>query len=401
MKMKQMPTVVCALKRHLLPVALIAVQCALVVAVVSNCVVVIFQATSLMRQQTGFDLQNSGVIQSIGVVSTGAKRTSVDANLRVLDALPSVESATFGNVPLSPGTLEVTTTPGSADKVEVYSYDGSQNYVRTLGLKILSGVDVSEGSNGPAVDATPSVYPAMVTEALRARLFGASGGMGQVIFAGDIRLRVVGIIERLKGALSGQVSDDYALVSTETYSGQDRGGYYVIRAKAGRLAQAMREAQSALERLNPGHVTARLQAIVDIRSQYLGQSVWLARVLAVTGMVMLIAMGLGAGALTSAWVLQRTAQIGLRRALGATRADILRYFLLENLLIVVPGVVGGLMFAFLINAWLIDHLELPSMGTVACATTALVVVAVNQLCTLGPALQGSRVSPSLAVKVPF
>jgi putative ABC transport system permease protein len=58
---------------------------------------------------------------------------------------------------------------------------------------------------------------------------------------------------------------------------------------------------------------------------------------------------------TSFWVAQRYRQIGVRRALGARRVDILRYFQIENLLVVGGGTVAGALFAPGLNAWLMGH----------------------------------------------
>ncbi|MGH9438755.1 MAG: ABC transporter permease, partial [Terriglobia bacterium] len=84
-------------------------------------------------------------------------------------------------------------------------------------------------------------------------------------------------------------------------------------------------------------------------------AVWL---LSGVTLIVLIVTLTGIMGMTGYWVQQRTRSIGIRRALGARRKDILRETLVENLLVVAAGVVLGLLAAYGINLWLMRHYEL-------------------------------------------
>ena len=73
---------------------------------------------------------------------------------------------------------------------------------------------------------------------------------------------------------------------------------------------------------------------------------------------------IGIMGLTGFWVQRRTRQIGIRRALGATRGDILRQFLLENFVVVGVGIVLGMLVAYAGNLWLMTHLEMSQLPLV-------------------------------------
>jgi hypothetical protein len=66
----------------------------------------------------------------------------------------------------------------------------------------------------------------------------------------------------------------------------------------------------------------------------------------------------GAEQYPAVWVGQRTRQIGVRRAIGARKIDILSYFQIENLLIAGGGAVVGALFAFGLSDWLMRHYEM-------------------------------------------
>jgi putative ABC transport system permease protein len=107
---------------------------------------------------------------------------------------------------------------------------------------------------------------------------------------------------------------------------------------------------------------------------------------------------IGIMGLTGFWVQKRTRQIGIRRALGARKADILRYFLVENLLIVGVGIAIGMLLAGLGNRLLMRHYELAHLPWTYLPWGALVMVILSQLAVLGPALRAAAVPPVVATR---
>ena len=107
---------------------------------------------------------------------------------------------------------------------------------------------------------------------------------------------------------------------------------------------------------------------------------------------------LGIVGLASFWVQQRTRQIGVRRALGATRGQILGYFMTENLLLTTFGIVLGMLGAYGLNQLLMSHYELPRLPLIYLPVGALLLWLLGQIAVLGPALRASHVSPALATR---
>jgi putative ABC transport system permease protein len=97
-------------------------------------------------------------------------------------------------------------------------------------------------------------------------------------------------------------------------------------------------------------------------------------------------------------VAERTRQIGMRRALGATRRDVVRYFLLENWVLTSLGLVAGLPLAYGLNilARLAQpdlYLEWPPL-----ALGVLLFWLTGELATLVPALRAANVPPTVATR---
>jgi putative ABC transport system permease protein len=113
---------------------------------------------------------------------------------------------------------------------------------------------------------------------------------------------------------------------------------------------------------------------------------------------LLLVTALGIVGLASFWVAQRRKQIGVRRALGATRGDILRYFQTENFLIVTFGIVLGAILAYGINLLLMSHYELPRLPFFYLPIGAIALWGLGQLAVLGPALRAAAVPPVVATR---
>jgi putative ABC transport system permease protein len=113
---------------------------------------------------------------------------------------------------------------------------------------------------------------------------------------------------------------------------------------------------------------------------------------------LLLVTALGIVGLASFWVAQRRRQIGIRRALGATRADILHYFQTENFLIVGGGIALGMLLAYASNLLLMQYYELPRLPLSYLPIGALALWVLGQLAVLGPALRAAAVPPVVATR---
>lgn len=113
---------------------------------------------------------------------------------------------------------------------------------------------------------------------------------------------------------------------------------------------------------------------------------------------MLAVTAFGIVGLTSFWVNQRRHQIGIRRTLGATRADILQYFRTENFLLSTAGVIAGVIVAYGVNLYLMAHYQLGRMPWYYVTISAVALWMLGQLAVLVPAVRASRVPPAVATR---
>jgi putative ABC transport system permease protein len=162
--------------------------------------------------------------------------------------------------------------------------------------------------------------------------------------------------------------------------------------------KVIRDAVAALKANDPKRVVTNKRTLDDIRTEFFQGDRAMTGLLVGVCIALLVVTALGIIGLGSFWVAQRRRQIGVRRALGATRANILRYFQTENFLLATIGIVVGMVLAYGINLFLMQHYELPRLPWMYLPIGAVVLWLIGQLAVLGPALHAAAVPPVVATR---
>jgi len=215
------------------------------------------------------------------------------------------------------------------------------------------------------------------------------------------------VVERLQTSLVDSSTDGWAWNSTLVpLRLVDPSRYYVVRAKPGRLAAAMRSAPAALYAQDPqriipdgaGDDDLGVQSFAQIRATAYQGDRTLAILMGVISVMLLAVTAAGIAGLSSFWVGQRRRQIGVRRALGATSRDIVRYFLIENALISTAGIIVGIVLAFEFNRWLMGKFELTQLSPTYVLVGVVMLLLLSQGAALAPALRAARIAPVEAIR---
>jgi putative ABC transport system permease protein len=176
------------------------------------------------------------------------------------------------------------------------------------------------------------------------------------------------------------------------------GMLYVIRCAPQDREQVLNSAVAKLKALDPNRIVLDKSTYDELRHHYFRNDRAMAGILAGVCLALLIVTALGIVGLASFWVAQRNRSIGVRRALGATRGNILHYFQTENFLLTSMGIVLGMVLAYGINLFLIVHYELPRMPAIYLPAGAILLWAIGQAAVLGPAMRAAAVPPVVATR---
>ncbi len=267
------------------------------------------------------------------------------------------------------------------------------------GLRLVAGrwfnaEEIGEYKQGEQ-KSSPTV---VITSALAKRLFPDSQPLGRSVYVtGEDPERVVGIVEQAtSGSGSGMEYVEFSTFVPSLFVNSRP--LYVIRTRPGAQETVMSEARQRLLEISRMRILDRIEPFSATRSKAFAVAAATSWLLATVCILMLVVTACGTVGLTTLWVAQRRQQIGTRRALGARRIDILRYFHTENLLISSIGALVGIVAGLGANLWLAKHLAMTRMSPVHIVIGALVVLALSQLAVLWPAMRAATVPPSLAAR---
>jgi putative ABC transport system permease protein len=174
------------------------------------------------------------------------------------------------------------------------------------------------------------------------------------------------------------------------------GHYYVFRTEPGEQDRLMAAVTDKLYEINPDRLLINPTTQAEIVRRTYESNRAIATILAVISVLMVMITAFGIVGLASFTVNQRTRQIGTRRALGAKKRDILRYFLVENVMLTTIGVVLGSAMAYGIHLFLFSIMHIPKMSFALIPVGVVVLYVLGFVAVLGPALRATAVTPAVA-----
>jgi len=395
------------LRRHKTAASLIVLEIALTCAIVCNALFLIGQRIEKINQPSG--IAETELIEvrlgGIGPQVNAVARTRED--LAALQALPGVKSAvTLNQIPFrnSSWNTSVGLVPDQErPTLSASQYFGREGALDTLGVELIAGRDFQPDeyrdlevvkNDEAAADEGSAV---IVTRAMADKMFPGGDALGKTIYSGSMPLRIIGIVKVLARptAREGDAQFSMVLPLRTTY---DEGFYLIRVTDPTRRGEVLKAAVAALERVDSSRLVHGKSTYEEQRRKYFANDRAMVGLLITVCVALLVVTALGIVGLASFWVQQRTKQIGIRRALGATRSQILRYFQTENFLLATVGIVLGMLMAYTINLWLMNNYELPRMPISYLPIGAVLLWLLGQVAVFGPARRAAAVPPAVATR---
>jgi putative ABC transport system permease protein len=393
------------LRRHKTASALIVLEIALSCAIVCNALFLIGTRIERMNRDTGIANDELVRINTSRIGQSEDAAAQIKTDLAALRAIPGVKAATsINHVPFDGSSWNTSMSPKPDQQISTLNagvYLGDAQLLDTLGLKLIAGrnflpeefVDMSVSKPG---DAIPAV---ILTRAVADKLFPGQPAVGKLVHDlwGGAPVKVVGVVESLirpndnGGPAEAQYSVLLPIVPSEN-------GRFAIRTSPERRAEVQKAAVAALNRTDPKRIIGDQGPFTEVIAEHYRQDKSMVWLLGAVCVALLVVTALGIVGLASFWVQQRTKQIGVRRALGATRSQVLRYFQTENFLLATLGIVLGMLGAFALNQLLMTHYELPRLPWIYLPVGAIALWLLGQIAVFGPARRAAAVPPAVATR---
>jgi predicted permease len=327
-----------------------------------------------------------------------AKRAAIwQEVVRRASMIPGVEAAGISdNLPMSRNrswgiAAKGEQTRNAQDFTPVFVYIVSPGYLKAMGMRLREGRDISWD------DVSNNRNVVILNETVARKLWPGQDPIGRIAVAGGAEVQVIGVIADVhESSAEDNAGAQMYLPSTKQFGPE--GSYLVVRSGVPPAALAM-SVMRTLREINPGQSATEfkpIQELVDHATSPRRFFVLLVGIFAGLGLVL---AALGIYGVISYSVTQRTQEIGIRMALGATRSNVVGSVLSRTLRMAIVGIAAGAL-ASLVVARAIAALLFNTAPTDPVAFAAMVVLigAIALLAGYLPARRASRINPMVALR---
>ncbi|OGX85491.1 ABC transporter permease [Hymenobacter glacialis] len=349
----------------------------------------------------GFDYEQVWRLEVRAGQGLEMPRAELDDVLRQVKALPGVQTValTSGNMPFIFNTNNSIFRYKGKESPTTNVYDADDHYAAAMQLQLREGrwfAPTDDGSNH---------RPVVISQDLRESLFGDAPALGKVFTYGvpgaeikpENEFLVTGVVENVRMSSDFNAAEPavwlrllpYDTTHWETANvlvrvAPGQGGE--LQEKIARtVAGVTRQWTTEVRVMNDDRLSKRRYTLVPVVG------------LSIMGLFLIVNVALGLFGVLWYNISQRRAEIGLRRAMGATGASISRQFLGEMLVVTTLGVLGGVLLA--VQFPLLGAFDLPAQRyllAIAAATVAVYVI--TALCAWQPSRLAAAIQPAMALR---
>ena len=380
---------------------MLLIQIAITTAIVSNAAFIAKDRIDFLSQETGypedeifsfvtmtFD-KELDIIQKFEETETMIRNLPGVKNASLFNAVPLSGSGSASGLRLKPATEE-----GSDVRNSFYLAD--ENALDTLGIALIEGRNFR--ADEVIMSASRDIFPKVIiiTQALGLELFPNGDALGKTVYLGVSPLQIIGVTERMKSPWLKDSRPDN--VSIMPFVGAKMFQKIIVRTEPDQRAAIMRQIEELMLQDHDKRVIIGVQGMDEGKKEQNSSDILMLRMLIVLIIVLVLITALGIFGLTVFNINKRTKQIGTRRALGARKSAIVRYFLVENGIICLFGIALGSIAALLMGQVLLENYSMPALDPVYIVITTVCVFSASLLSVVMPAYKAANISPSIATR---
>ncbi|MBM3782831.1 MAG: ABC transporter permease [Acidobacteria bacterium] len=322
------------------------------------------------------------------------------ARLAALGGVTAVSAADTG--PLSGSTSS------SNVEVEGYRHPDDENmdvnvmavgpaYAAAMGTRLVAGRDISERDTmeSPRVALVNQAFVKRFLKDPNAPIVGRHMSQGS---GGPLDIEIVGVVEDSKHQNLREAVDPAVFVSMEQHwRGQPRAGRLTFYVRSSR--DVMGEFRKVAAQADAHLPVTNVQTMITVVENTISTDRLLARLATAFGLLALLITAMGLYGVLSYLTRRRTAEIGIRMALGATRGNILAMIGREVVLLIGAGVAVGLAGAFLAGRAVESQLfGVKGLDGIVLAGAIGVLLAVAAMAAAVPSARAASVQPVEALR---
>ncbi|RTE86718.1 MULTISPECIES: FtsX-like permease family protein [Gammaproteobacteria] len=380
---------------------LLLVQLAITLALLLNSILLANQTHQQLNQPTGLELENTLLVQLKPTTPQLRQHPALeDLMQRQIDALqniPNVVAASYSNQALltqggSNGNLYDVEREDTSNIESVPIYTTSPEFFDVLNVEVLQG-ELPSYSDAPDENGHVGI---VLTESLAKALFPEQTSfVGLQLNRGPVRAVVSDFYGQRKRSPGNETLNSIQVIPPESV---DWGYTLILRTTQGQANSVREQLTGTLQQVEPNIEVYYIRTLAEQQRELYSNEYGLASLLAILTALMLLVTMISSYSSTHFHVLKRNQEIGVKRALGASKGLIFLELLSEGWICTLAGAILGVGCALILNQSLSQVISLPSLNWwLPLVTSAILLLSVT-LATWYPAAIAIRVSPATATK---
>ncbi|MEY4590418.1 MAG: hypothetical protein RL497_2494 [Pseudomonadota bacterium] len=400
--MSQLGPNIRSLMRRKISLCLIVVQMAFATALVSN---LSFSSHQLMRLSTfpvGIEIEPLMTVFLRPTNAQGSSYQQVRRDLARLTQIADVAAvAAVRWAPLShqstPYEISHQANPQAA-KTKLHSARVSPEILTTLNLPLILGRDLTAADMPQGTEAVKSI---IVSQAAAKALFTSpENALDKIIYHNNRPVQIVGITQDWGGFSFDFKGTAELTVFEPGFDEISSEWRYIIRSRTPSPTPELKNAiRASLEAVHTSGLLLEFELLPQLYTDTFGTLKVYAGLMVVFLIFLCCIVVITIAGQSLFWVNQQRKNLGIRRALGASRWQIIGLILQQNILMALPGIGIGVGLALGLNRLICSvAVDFPAMSPAYLSITLLALLALILASAAGPAWRASLVPPSLATR---
>lgn len=379
---------------------LIILQLSLTIAVVSTALFVVSERIAKIERPSGLAEKELFKLWMRKNSPDVDMEQIVERDMEIIRATPGVIEATpISSLPLSGGGSSSSLFINPDNKLADFPtaiYEMTEHALPTLGLTLIEGRNFNANEvNFFAQENTPEQIVVIITRDLAEKMFPNESSVGKTVYMGNTQLTIIGVVERLMAPWPDSDFATSATILPEIM--KDNAINYLVRTNSEQRDEIMHSLVEKLRAIDSTRLIADEKSVEQIKRKTYTSDYAMIKILSFVIFLLTFVNALGIFGLTTFWVTQRRKHIGIRRALGSTKAGVMRYFMLENASLVLFSAIIGSTIAYVNSSYMARTQGMELLRVEYLLITVAFLLLVTLLAAYSPIRKAAQISPVEAV----
>lgn len=384
---------------------LLILQLAITMGLIVNSTILSLDTANKLAVDTGLDLENT---LSIEFRKTSGDYRDIDFArsilLQDLEALKQIAGVTAiaasNQLPIIDGGTN--SSVYDLDDPELLKSDRALSSVsyftitesidEALKLELIEGRMLTEADS--PTEGSDSVTAILITESLSKALHKGQSSIGQELNSGV----VVGVVKDILVKPANAKEKQYAVFLNNVKLRANWADTYIIQVEPGQFDYVKGQVSDVMLGVEPQRDLYRIASLEQRFERYYANNQGLSKLFIMLTLLMLLVTAISSFAYARFHMSQQTKFIGIRRALGAKKRDVVLYVLAENWLLTGLGVLFGILLMIGLNIMLSQYVSLTKPTALLTLMGISLVYIAGTVATWWPAYQTSKIAPVIATR---